>query len=71
MQGVYIVYGFTSYSLVYIPVVTFAIAMQYTIQKEVLLLNFANAKSLTTSSKSTEQSMSASMQSRDRESNLS
>jgi len=49
---------------------TFAIAMQYTIQK-VLFLDFANAKSLTTSSKSTERSMSASVQSRDRESNLS
>jgi len=44
---------------------TFAIAKQYTIQK-VHLLDFANAKSLTTSSKSTEWSMSASMQSRDR-----
>jgi len=36
------------------------------IQKEVLFLNFANAKSLTTSAKSTERSMSASMQSIDR-----
>jgi len=42
----------------------FAIAMQYTIQK-VPFLDFANAKSLITSSKSTEQSMSASMQSRE------
>ena len=39
--------------------------------KKVLFLDFANAKSLITSSKSTERSMSASMQSRDRESNLS
>ena len=44
---------------------TFAIAMQNAIQK-VLFLDFANAKSLITSSKSTERSMSASMQSRDR-----
>ena len=44
---------------------TVAIAVQYTIQK-VLFLDFANAKSLITSSKSTERSMSASMQSRDR-----
>ena len=49
---------------------TFAIALQYTIQK-VLFIGFANAKSLITSSKSTERSMSASMQSRDRESYLS
>jgi len=40
-------------------------AMQCTIQK-VLFLDFVNAKSLITSSKSTERSMSASMQSRDR-----
>jgi len=39
---------------------TFAIAMQYKIQK-VLYLDFANAKSLITSSKSTERSMSASI----------
>ena len=44
---------------------TFAIAMQYTIKK-VLFLDFANAKSLITSLKSTERSMSASIQSRDR-----
>jgi len=49
---------------------TFAIAMQYTIQK-VLFLDFANAKSLITSSKSSDRSMSASTQSRVRESNLS
>jgi len=49
---------------------TFAIAMQYTIQK-VLFIDFANGKSLIASSKSTERSMSASMQSKDRESNLS
>jgi len=39
--------------------------------KKVLFLDFANAKSLIKSSKSTERSMSASMQSRDRVSNLS
>jgi len=39
--------------------------MQYTIQK-VIFLDIASLKSLITSSKSTEQSMSASMQSRDR-----
>jgi len=52
------------------PLHTFAIAMQYKIQK-VLFLDFANAKSLITSSKSTDRCMCASMQSRDRESNLS
>jgi len=39
--------------------------------KKVFFLDFANAKYLITSSQSTERSMSASMQSRDRESNLS
>ena len=43
--------------------------MQYTNQS--LFVDFGNAKSLITSSKSTERSMSASMHSRDRESNLS
>ena len=49
---------------------TFAIAMQYTIQK-VLFPDFANAKPLITSSKSTERSMSASMQSIETESPIS
>jgi len=43
---------------------TFAMAIQHTIQK-VLLVDFANAKSLITSSNSTEQRISASMQSRE------
>jgi len=70
MQWVYIVYGFTSYSLIYIPVAHIWNCNAVHNSKEILFLNFANAKSLTTPSKSTERSMSASMQSRDRESNL-